>query len=81
MGDIACLIAPRPLLIQSCWEDRQNGPRGLDNVLGQVEIVRRAYRLLDVEDRLSLEICEGGHRFHSEHLTEELKTLTKYSGG
>ena len=81
MGDIACLIAPRPLLIQSCREDRQNGPRGLDNVLEQVETVRRAYRLLDAEDRLSHEICEGGHRFHNECLPEELKTLTEHSGG
>lgn len=81
MGDIASLIVPRPLLIQSCREDRQNGPRGLDNVLGQVETVRNAYRLMGAEDRLCHRICDGPHRFHSEHLTEDLQRLTKYPGG
>ena len=81
MGDIASLIAPRPLLIQSCREDRQNGPRGMANVLEQVEIVRRAYRLQGAEDRLRHQICDGPHRFHSERLPEDLQTLTTYSGG
>lgn len=81
MGDIASLIAPRPLLIQSCREDRQNGPRGLENVLEQVTVVKSACSLLGAEDRLIHEICEGGHRFHREHLQENLKRLTKYSGG
>ena len=32
MGDIASLIAPHPLLVQSCEEDHLNGSRGLKNV-------------------------------------------------
>lgn len=79
MGDIASLIAPRPLLIQSCREDRQNGPRGLENVLEQVDILKRGYRLLDAEGRLIHEICDGGHRWHGEHLQAYLEYLT--SGG
>ena len=50
MGDIASLIAPRPLLIQSCRDDNLNGPRGLRNVQEQVDIVRKIYALYGKED-------------------------------
>lgn len=76
MGDIASLIAPRPLLIQSCREDRLNGARGLDNVLEQVEVVRAAYRLLDASGKLIHEICEGPHRWHGENLEDSLRALS-----
>ena len=32
MGDVAALIAPRPLLIEAARQDPLNGPRGMDNV-------------------------------------------------
>lgn len=76
MGDIAALIAPRPLLIQSCREDRLNGERGLENVFEQVAIVREAYALLDAPQRLLHEVCEGPHRFHGEKLEENLRLLS-----
>ena len=75
MGDIASLIAPRPLLIQSCLDDRQNGPRGIENVMEQMKTLRVAYRLLGAERRLIHEICDGGHRWHGEHLQENLSVL------
>lgn len=75
MGDIASLIAPRPLLIQSCRDDRLNGPRGLENVLEQVDVVRQAYQRLRAEGRLLHEICEGPHQWHGEHLAENLSIL------
>ena len=50
MGDIASLIAPRPLAVQSCRDDHLNGPRGLENVLEQLEIVRTAYALYEKEE-------------------------------
>jgi len=75
MGDIASLIGPRPLLIQSCRGDRLNGPRGIVNASEQVEIVRRAYELLGVPDRLIHEICEGPHQWHGENLEANLKKL------
>ncbi len=81
MGDIASLIAPRPLLIQTCRDDRQNGPRGLENVLEQMEILKRAYGLCGAEDRLIHEICQGGHCWHGEHLQEHLKSLNQRTGG
>lgn len=77
MGDIASLIAPRPLLIQSCREDRLNGPRGIVNATEQVETVQRAYHLLGAPGRVLHEICEGPHRWHGERLNENLDLLLK----
>lgn len=74
MGDIGSLIAPRPLIIQSCREDHLNGPRGLDNVYEQVEIIRRAYELYGADDALIHDIRPGEHHFHDECL-EYLKSL------
>lgn len=79
MGDLAQLIAPRPLLVQSCREDAQNGPRGIENVLEQVSIIREAYRLLGAEDRFLHEICPGPHCFHEENLLANLDLITKKS--
>ena len=75
MGDIASLIVPRPLLLQSCREDRLNGERGLVNVMEQVTIVRKAYDLLGVQQRLLHQICEGPHHFHGETLRDDLQSL------
>lgn len=75
MGDVASLIAPRPLLVQSCRGDRLNGPRGVVNAMEQVEIIRRAYALLGVPDRLLHEICEGPHQWHGENLTKNMRAL------
>ncbi|MCR4764493.1 MAG: alpha/beta hydrolase family protein [Lachnospiraceae bacterium] len=68
MGDIASLIAPRTLIVQSCRDDHLNGPRGLENVYEQMEIVRAAYRLFDAEERITHDIREGEHCFHPEIL-------------
>lgn len=75
MGDIASLIAPRPLLIQSCRGDRLNGPRGVVNAQEQVAIIAQAYRLLGAPEKLLHEICEGPHHWHGEHLAENLHIL------
>lgn len=73
MGDIASMLAPRPLVIQSCREDNLNGPRGLDNVYEQMDIIANSYRLYHAEDALVHDICEGGHCWHGEGLKELLK--------
>lgn len=72
MGDIASLIAPRPLLVQSCRDDHLNGPRGLQNVLEQLDIVRAAYRLYGQEDRIVHDVREGDHCWYGEPLAEVL---------
>ena len=66
MGDIAALIAPRPLLIETGSRDPLNGRSGLKNVRSQVAIARRAYRLLDAGRDLVHDVFEGEHRWHGE---------------
>lgn len=66
MGDIASLIVPRPLAVQSCRIDHLNGARGLENVYEQLEIVRKAYDLYGVPNALYHDIREGEHCFHPE---------------
>ncbi len=68
MGDIGSLIAPRALTVQSCREDHLNGGRGLENVLEQTDIIRRAYALYGKETLFFHDIREGGHCFHPEVL-------------
>ncbi|MCR5733051.1 MAG: alpha/beta hydrolase family protein [Lachnospiraceae bacterium] len=68
MGDIACMIAPRPLIIQSCEEDHLNGPRGLENVYEQIKIIRRAYEIYGAGDDLKHDIRPGEHHFYDEVL-------------
>ena len=74
-GDIGSLIAPRPLLIQSCAEDHLNGERGIANADEQVEIIRQAYRLFGAENKLIHQHCPGGHRFHKEGIKENLERM------
>ena len=75
MGDIASLIAPRPLLVQSCEGDHLNGARGLENVDEQLDIVRDAYKLVGHADGLSHEVCPGGHHLGVAHLAEDIEWL------
>lgn len=75
MGDIACLIAPRPLLIQSGRKDRLNGARGIINAVEQVDIAKKAYEILHVPQLLVHEICDGPHRWYGDHLEEHLSAL------
>jgi len=64
MGDIAALIAPRPLLVETGTKDPLNGASGLENVRSQMEIIRRAYRLLGAEELVRHDIFEGEHRWN-----------------
>lgn len=75
MGDIAALIAPRPLVVQSCEQDHLNGPRGLENVCEQVDVVRAGYRLLGAEGNLLHEVCPGPHHLCVTNLPAEVAWL------
>ncbi len=67
MGDLAALIAPRALLIETGDADPLNGASGLGNVAPQLAIARRAYRALKVEGRLYHDVFRGGHRWSGLH--------------
>ena len=60
-ADVAGLIAPRPLLIESGINDTTYpvGP-----VVRAHEHLRRIYRAAGAEDRLYIDLFPGGHQFH-----------------
>ena len=67
MGDIAALIAPRPLFIETGNLDPLNGTSGLENVTSQLEITKRAYQLWDASQYLVHEVCDGEHHWYGAH--------------
>jgi dienelactone hydrolase len=64
MGDIAALIAPRPLLVETGDKDPLNGAGGVRNVRSQMAIARRAYGLLGVQRAIRHDVFAGAHRWH-----------------
>jgi len=66
MGDIAALIAPRPLLIETGTRDPLNGKSGLKNVYSQTSIIKNAYKILGREKMFLHDVFEGEHRWHGE---------------
>lgn len=66
MGDLAALIAPRPLLIETGDKDGLNGASGVKNTTSQVAIARKAYRLLKANAQLKQVVFDGEHRWHGE---------------
>ena len=63
MGDIAAMIAPRPLLIEAGSNDPLNGVSGTANVKSQILIAGQAYELLENKEKLEFYIFEGEHRW------------------
>jgi dienelactone hydrolase len=63
LGDLAALIAPRPLLVQTGDEDDLSGPAGPADVQPQVDIARQAYQLLGCPEHLEFNVFHGGHRW------------------
>lgn len=61
MGDIAAMIAPRPLMIETGSKDLLNGAGGLANVRSQFSTVKKAYRLLEAGDKVVHHVFDGGH--------------------
>jgi len=61
MGDIAALIAPRALIIETGDKDELNGESGLDNITPQVNITRNAYNTYGCNDKLVHTVFDGGH--------------------
>ena len=80
MGDIASLIAPRRLIIQSCREDRLAGARGLANVQEQVDIIRANYAVIGNTENVQQDIEDGPHHLDTRHLQDIAKWLGAVSG-
>lgn len=80
MGDIASLIAPRRLMIQSCREDRLAGVRGLTNVQEQVDIIRANYAMTVNTENVQQDIKDGPHHLDTRQLQDIAKWLGSVSG-
>ena len=61
MGDIASMIAPRPLIIETGNTDSLNGESGVDNITPQIEIARRVYEISGVKEYPVHSVFNGGH--------------------
>lgn len=61
VADVAGLIAPRPLLVESGIYDTCFP---VEPVLRAHEHLKRIYRAAEVEDRLHIDLFVGGHQFH-----------------
>ncbi len=60
MPDLACLIAPLPLLFETGTQDPIFPTKAVQEAF---EKVKQAYRLLGAEDRVDIDVFEGGHMF------------------
>ncbi len=70
MGDVASLLAPRKLFVQSGDKDHLNGKRGVVNVTEQLDIVRKAYSFYGAEDMIRHDVFEGPHRWYGQKLDD-----------
>ena len=61
MGDMAALLAPRPLYIEVGTEDSLNGDRGIIGVREQIERAKNVYKLFDKD--IEYKECEGQHQW------------------
>ena len=75
IADIAALIAPRPLVIQSGRDDHLAGERGLVNVLEPMSELKSVYSLLNAENQLYHQIVEGPHHFEKQGLIEVMERV------
>lgn len=73
IGDLGALIAPRKLLIESGDRDPLNGEDGIEDVIGQVEITKKAYNTLGVTQNIIHRIYSGGHKYYGEHVLSFLE--------
>jgi len=76
IADLARMIAPRRLYIETGERDPLNGPSGLANVLPQIAAIRQTYSLFDPTNLIH-HIFPGGHEFSG----NAIKFLTKLPKG
>jgi hypothetical protein len=72
MGDIAGLIAPKPLVIVS---GREDGIFPLHAAESEFERVRDIYQTMGASDRCHHVIGDGGHRFYANEAWTVMQAL------
>jgi dienelactone hydrolase len=60
LADLACLIAPRALLVESGTEDQGFGIAAARQACAEV---KRLYEVLDIPEKMAQHVFEGGHRW------------------
>ena len=62
MGDIASLVAPRALIVETGTQDPLNGASGVANVTAQFEITEKAYAACG-SGKIKHAMFDGGHKW------------------
>lgn len=72
MGDLGCLIAPRPLVVVCGTEDKIFPLNGVEK---SFEIIQKAYKKKKKEELCHLVKGNGGHQFYPDDVWPIVKTL------
>ncbi|MDR2569812.1 MAG: alpha/beta hydrolase family protein [Oscillospiraceae bacterium] len=64
MGDIAALLAPRALIIETGDKDTLNGESNLDNISPQFAIAQSSYDVLGCKEKVVHTVFDGGHLWY-----------------
>ena len=75
IADIAALIAPRPLVIQSAMHDYLAGKSGIHNVLKPMLELKNAYSVLNADAKLFHHIVDDGHHFEKKGAMEAIESV------
>lgn len=75
MGDLACLIAPRPLIVVAGKED--NGFY-IDGVRKAFDTIEKIYKRADADNNCRLVVGEEGHRFYADISWPVFKELSNW---
>ena len=75
IADIAAMIEPRPLIVQSSKDDHFAGERGIQNVLEPMKELESVYSLFEKKNRLYHQIVPGPHHFETDGLIESMERV------
>lgn len=75
MGDLACLIAPRPLVVVAGKED---DIFPIHAVLETFDKIKQIYAAAGAPENCALVVGEGGHRFYAAQAWPEFKRLARW---
>ena len=75
IADIAAMIEPRPLIVQSSKDDHLAGERGIQNVLELIKELESVYSLFGKKNRLYHQIVPGPHHFEKNGLIESMERV------
>ena len=75
IADIAAMIEPRPIIVQSGKGDHLAGERGIQNVLEPMKELESVYSLFGKKNRLYHQIVPGLHHFEKDGLIESMERV------